>query len=151
MKHKTTELELIPWEYTATLSFTDAALRKLKNGRLDDPSHLAVDYLRQVATKMHMRIGAMSVCVWNSQNVRPHVHMLLIGRTGRSNRTLIDCNQTKLEKCWPHGSAVVTPVTDSAGALSYLALNEKHDHTGMNLHGVRLLNRLTRELTATAA
>lgn len=136
------EYKAIPWQYAATLTFTNKALRKLKSGRLDDPSHLAVDYLRQIATKMHLRIGAISVCVWDNTEVRPHIHMVLIGYTGRSNRTLADCDPNQLEKGWPYGSALIAPVNDIDGALNYLELNERTGGNGFNLHGQRLLQKL---------
>ncbi len=141
----TEQLETIPWEYAVTLTFTGKALRSLNSAQQADPSMIVYrDFVRRVATTTGLRIGAVSVVVWNSPEVRQHAHLLMTGRTSKTNRTLEDCSPSQLEKIWPHGIAKVKPITDIIGAVDYLAQNELSGGTGYNFHGQRLINGLLR-------
>lgn len=134
-----------------TLTITGAALRNIDPAHAADPSKLALEFVQEVATSAGLRIGAVSVCVWNNPCVRPHIHLLMLGRTGKSARTLANTDLKQIEQCWPHGLARAKTVDGVDGAVGYLAKNQRSGGTGYNHHGRRLLNRFTAPATTAAA
>lgn len=145
------ELEQTPWQCAATLTLNNKALRTLSHELLADPSRIAYrEFVRKVATATGLRIGAVSVVVWDTPHIRNHIHLLMTGHASNSSKALTDYPARLLEDCWAHGLARVTPVTDNNRAVRYLAKNQNEGGTGYNFHGQRLLNRLTSELSAAA-
>jgi hypothetical protein len=145
------QLERTEWEYAVTLTFTDKALRSLTNDRQADPSLIAYrDFVRKVAAATKLRVCAVSVAVWDSPEIRNHIHLLMAGRSTKTGRTLADVPTVQMEGCWVHGNAKVTHVTSNGNAIRYLAKNQREGGTGYNMHGQRLMNRLTSNHSAAA-
>lgn len=129
----------VPWTHTATLTFDSKALNAIKSNRIDEPARLAyIDFIRQAAIKLHLRIAAASVVTWDDE--RPHIHLLLVGKS-KNGKTLNDCSKTTLEGIWKHGNAVVLPTHDIEGAVGYLKKNFEQGGTDFNISGAQMLKR----------
>jgi len=132
----------VPWEYRVELTFTDEALRSLRNSHLmADPSRMTyTKFIRQIAVALGLNIGAAHVFVEAGHDARPHAHVLLIGRD-KAGRVLSSFTVNQIAKCWPYGVAHVQRVDVVEAAVGYLEANCRQGKDSFNLSGYRVLEQ----------
>lgn len=135
------QLERVPWQIAATLTFKNASWKLHPYAGGGDAGRLIyATFVRNAAIHFGLGVAGVSVFVGETAGIRPHAHVLLIGKNA-DGKTLAEASLARLEAFWPFGDAKARRVYDVEGAVDYHVAKHVREGGEVNYHGLQQLNR----------
>ncbi len=122
-----------PWEAEATLTF-----RYLRVSE-ETGQKMFKKWCRKIATDYGVRIACQGVLNFYAGN--PHIHVLLLARSRKTGKTLLDLNLNRLADEWP-ATAWVKPIRDAKAYATYVFVNNTRGRHVQVEYGTKRLNNL---------
>ena len=124
-----------PWEAEATLTFRYPRVSE------ETAKKMLRDWCRENAKANGVRMACQGVLNFNAGN--PHIHILMLARSRKTGKKLLDLDLNKLADQWP-ARAWVKPIREAAAISTYVFIgNTKGRHLMLD-YGANLLKDLTR-------
>lgn len=124
-----------PWEVVADLTFRYSRVSE------ETAQKMFIEWCRKIVKNNGVRIACQGVLNFDAGN--PHIHILMLARSKKTGKTLLDLNLNSLADQWP-ARAWVKPIREAKAASPYVFINNTK---GMHLpldYGTNLLIDLDR-------
>ena len=142
-----------PWEAVATLTFRypkpsdytagpevgeETEDRKVSE---ETAQRMFKEWCRENAKLEGVRIACQGVLNFKAGN--PHIHILMLARSRKNGKTLLDLNLKRLENRWP-AIAEVSVIRDMEATASYIFVRNTEGRHLFVDYGTNLLKEITR-------